>query len=112
VLLDRIRIEIDELGTAPPRAVVEAAQKRLRPILLTTVTTIGGLVPLYLSGGPMWQSMAIAIMFGLLFATTLTLGVVPLLYSLFFRVKFKGFEYSSATGTQPGRSSAGAGHRR
>jgi multidrug efflux pump subunit AcrB len=93
VLLDRIRIEIDELGTPPAKAVIEASQKRLRPILLTTVTTIGGLLPLYLTGGPMWESMAIAIMFGLLFATGLTLGVVPLLYSLFFRVKFKGFEY-------------------
>lgn len=93
VLLDRIRIEIEELGTEPPRAVIEAAQKRLRPILLTTVTTVGGLLPLYLSGGPMWQSMAIAIMFGLIFSTTLTLGVVPLLYSLFFRVSFKRYEH-------------------
>ena len=41
----------------------------------------------------MWESMAIAIIFGLLFATLLTLGVVPVLYALFFRVKFKGFEY-------------------
>ncbi len=37
--------------------------------------------------------MAIAIIFGLLFATLLTLGVVPVLYSLFFRVSFKGFLY-------------------
>jgi multidrug efflux pump subunit AcrB len=93
VLLDRIRIERDELGTAPDRAVIEAAQKRFRPILLTTVTTIGGLLPLYLSGGPMWESMAIAIMFGLIFATGLTLGAVPLFYSLFFKVKFKNFKY-------------------
>ena len=37
--------------------------------------------------------MAIAIIFGLAFATTLTLGVVPVLYTLFFRVKFKGFQH-------------------
>ncbi|MCK4303952.1 MAG: efflux RND transporter permease subunit [Candidatus Eisenbacteria sp.] len=41
----------------------------------------------------MWEPMAIAIMFGLLFSTVLTLGVVPVLYSLLFRVKFKGFKY-------------------
>jgi len=93
VLLDRIRIEIEINGIEAPRAVVEAAQRRLRPILLTAATTIGGLIPLYLGGGPMWEPMAIAIMFGLLFATMLTLGVVPVLYSLFFRVKFKNFKY-------------------
>jgi multidrug efflux pump subunit AcrB len=93
VLLDRIKIEIEDKGLDPRRAVVEAAQRRLRPILLTTGTTIGGLLPLYLGGGPMWEPMAVAIMFGLLFATALTLGVVPVLYSLFFRVHFRGFEY-------------------
>jgi multidrug efflux pump subunit AcrB len=92
VLLDRIRIEIEENGLDPQRAVVESAQRRLRPILLTTGTTIGGLIPLYLGGGPMWEPMAVAIMFGLLFATVLTLVFVPVLYSLFFRVRYRGFE--------------------
>jgi multidrug efflux pump subunit AcrB len=55
---------------------------------LTTATTVGGLIPLWLGGGPMWEPMAIAIIFGLLFATVLTLGVVPVLYSLMFRVRF------------------------
>jgi multidrug efflux pump len=93
VLLDRIRIEIDENGLEPQRAVLESAQRRLRPILLTTLTTIGGLLPLWLGGGPMWEPMAISIIFGLLFATALTLGLVPILYSLFFRVRFKDFRY-------------------
>jgi len=93
VLLDRIKIEIERNGLEPNRAVIEAAQRRLRPILLTTLTTVGGLLPLWLGGGPMWEPMAIAIMFGLVFATILTLGVVPVLYTLFFRVKFKGFQY-------------------
>jgi len=88
VLLDRIRIEIDDNGLAPGTAVIEAAQQRLRPILLTTATTIGGLVPLWLGGGPMWEPMAIAIIFGLAFATLLTLGVVPVLYTLLFRVEY------------------------
>ena len=93
VLIDRIRIEIEDNGLDPARGVVEAAQRRLRPILLTTFTTAGGLVPLWLGGGLMFQPMAIAILFGLLFATLLTLGFVPVLYSLFFRVSFRGFRY-------------------
>jgi len=93
VLLDRINIEINDNGLEPARAIIEAAQRRLRPILLTTLTTIGGLIPLWLGGGPMWEPMAISIIFGLAFATVLTLGVVPVLYTLFFRVRFKGFQY-------------------
>ena len=93
VLLDRIKIGTEDHGLEPNRAIIEAAQHRLRPILLTTLTTVGGLLPLWLGGGPMYEPMAIAIIFGLVFATTLTLGVVPVLYTLFFRVKFKGFQY-------------------
>ena len=93
VLLDRIKIEIEDNGLPPQRAIIESAQRRLRPILLTTVTTVGGLIPLWLGGGPMWEPLAIAIMFGLIVATVLTLGVVPVLYTLFFRVNFKGFTY-------------------
>jgi multidrug efflux pump subunit AcrB len=89
VLIDRIRIEQEENGLEPAPAIVEAAQRRLRPILLTTATTIGGLLPLWLGGGPMWSSMAIAIIFGLAFATVLTLGIVPVLYSLFYGVRFR-----------------------
>ena len=88
ILLDRIRIEREENGLQADHAVIEAAQQRLRPILLTTATTVGGLVPLWFGGGPMWEPMAIAIIFGLLFATVLTLGVVPILYTLLFRVTF------------------------
>jgi len=88
VLIDRIRIEQEENGLEPSRAVIESAQQRLRPILLTTATTMGGLIPLWLGGGPMWEPMAITIIFGLLFSTVLTLGVVPILYSLLFRVDF------------------------
>jgi len=87
VLLDRIQIEIDENGLSPPHAVVEAAQRRLRPILLTTTTTMVGLVPLAVSGGPMFEPMGVVIIGGLAFATVLTLGVVPVLYVLSYRVR-------------------------
>jgi multidrug efflux pump len=93
VLLDRIKFEITEKGLEPARAVIEASQRRLRPILLTTATTIGGLLPLWLGGGPMWKPMAIAIIFGLLFSTLLTLGVVPVLYSMFYKVSYKEFKF-------------------
>lgn len=93
VLLERIRLEIDENGLEPTRAVIEACQRRLRPILLTTITTMGGLLPLWLGGGPMWEPLAISIIFGLAFATLLTLGLVPVLYSLFFRLNFRDFRY-------------------
>jgi multidrug efflux pump subunit AcrB len=93
VLIDRFKIEIEVNGLTPAQAVVHAAQQRLRPILLTTATTIGGLLPLWLFGGPLWESMAVAIIFGLLFATVLTLGVVPVLYSVLFRVNFSAYRY-------------------
>jgi multidrug efflux pump subunit AcrB len=94
VLLERIKIEIEQNGFEPRRAIVEAAQRRMRPILLTTMTTMLGLLPLWFGGSSMFKPMAIAIIFGLLFATTLTLGVVPVLYSVLFRIKFKGYTYS------------------
>lgn len=86
VLIDRIDLEIRDNGLAPAEAIVRAGQERIRPILLTTATTVASLIPLYLGGGAMWEPMAVAIMFGLVFATALTLGVVPLLYAIFFRV--------------------------
>ena len=66
-------------------AIVAAAKSRLRPILMTTVTTIIGLLPLALSGGYMLNSVAYAMMLGLGFATVLTLVLCPVLYSLLFR---------------------------
>jgi multidrug efflux pump subunit AcrB len=95
VLIDRIKIEIDQNGHTPQRAIIEATQRRLRPILLTTATTVGGLIPLWFGGGPLFEAMAVAILFGLLFATVLTLGFVPILYRLFFRVSYRDFEYSN-----------------
>jgi len=97
VLIDRIRIEIEDLGRTPATAVVEASVRRLRPILLTTATTVLGLIPLWVGGGSMFRPMAITIIFGLLFATVLTLLVVPVLYALFFRVDMR--DYGAASGT-------------
>ncbi len=64
-------------------AVAAAGAERMRPILLTTFTTVGGLLPLALLAGPMWAGMAWAMIFGLLLSTALTLLVVPTVYVLF-----------------------------
>ncbi len=86
VLIDRIKIEMEELNKAPYEAIIAAAQQRFRPILLTTFTTTLGLIPLYLGGGAMWEPMAVSIMIGLLFATVITLLFVPVLYKVLFRI--------------------------
>ena len=85
VLLERIELE-RSAGLAHFDAIVAAAVQRSRPIVLTTATTVLGLLPLYLGGGEMWEPMALAIMGGLLFSTLLTLGVVPVLYATLFAV--------------------------
>lgn len=86
VLLDRIAIEINEFGRSELDATITACQQRLRPILLTTATTVLGMTPLLWGGSAMFKPMAITIIFGLAFATALTLLVVPVLYAILFRV--------------------------
>lgn len=86
VLIDRIQLELDENERIPYDAILAAAQERFRPILLTTFTTSLGLIPLWLGGGEMWEPLAIGIIFGLFFATVITLVLVPVLYRLFYKV--------------------------
>ena len=87
VPIDRIRIEIEDNGLESARTVLEAAPRRLRAIPLTTATTVEGLPPPRLGGDPLFVSMAVSIVFGLVFAAVLTLGFVPALYCLLFRVR-------------------------
>ena len=84
LLIDEINAQ---LGESMPLtdAIVTACRSRLRPILLTTCTTVIGLLPLAISGGGMWSSMAFAMIFGLSFATALTLLLCPALFYLLFR---------------------------
>lgn len=69
-------------------ALIEAGIKRLRPILLTALTTIGGLLPLGLFGGVLWEGMAWAMIVGLALATVLTLYVIPIVFYMLFRREF------------------------
>jgi multidrug efflux pump subunit AcrB len=72
-----------ERGMALKEAVMEAACTRARPILITTLTTVGSLLPMTLAGSPMYAPMGWVIIGGLLVSTALTLLLVPVLYVLF-----------------------------
>ncbi len=82
VLIDFIESRVAS-GQELRSAVAEAGRLRLQPIVLTSLTTVGGLLPLSLFGGALWAPMTNGMIFGLIFATVLTLIVVPTLYVLF-----------------------------
>jgi multidrug efflux pump subunit AcrB len=83
VLIDQIDIERTQLDLRD--AIVAASEKRLRPILLTSATTVLGLAPMAIAGGALWQPMAILMMSGLAVASLLTLFFVPAGYFMLFR---------------------------
>lgn len=94
ILIDRIDVEIAENPDVDRRdAVLLAVHNRFRPVLLTTFTTSLGMLPLYFGGGLLWEPLTLAIISGLLFATIITLFFVPVIYSLFYKVKFKEYVY-------------------
>ena len=84
VLLDVVDQRLAE-GAAIPDAVIDAVQRRTRPILLTTATTIAGLLPLAFSASTLWPPMAWAIISGLLASTVMTLLVIPAVTRLCLR---------------------------
>jgi multidrug efflux pump subunit AcrB len=86
VLIDQIDLEIRE-GKVPFQAILESSVSRLRPVTMAAITTVLGMIPLVFDA--FFISMAVTIMFGLTFATVLTLIVVPVLYAIFFRIKEK-----------------------
>ncbi len=96
VLIDRIQIEETELKRPIEDAIIAACLQRFRPILLATFTTVLGLIPLYLSGGEMWEGMAVSIMIGLLFGTVITLLFIPAFYSILFKVNYKNYEFKES----------------
>jgi multidrug efflux pump subunit AcrB len=86
VLIDKIDAE-RAAGREPYDAVVMAAVSRFRPIVMTTITTILGVMPLIISQDTLFYALAVILAFGLATGTVLTLAVAPVLYSVFFRVK-------------------------
>ncbi|MFT6349169.1 MAG: multidrug efflux pump subunit AcrB [Psychromonas sp.] len=86
VLLEQVETELST-GKNPIDALIDAGTRRMKPIFLTTLTTVLGMIPLLVGGGTMWQTMAIAIIAGLIFSTLLTLIFVPVLYSILYKVE-------------------------
>jgi multidrug efflux pump subunit AcrB len=84
VLMSQIDVELAK-GGSPYMAIVNASVERLRPVTVAAMTVVVGMIPLLRD--PLFNSMAAAIMFGLIFATILTLFAVPMLYMIFFQIK-------------------------
>lgn len=89
VLIDYVN-QLRRQGRDSWQAVIDGSATRLRPVLITALTTIFGMLPMALShseGSEMRIPMAITVIGGLAFATLLTLYIVPLIYSLMERIK-------------------------
>jgi multidrug efflux pump subunit AcrB len=82
VLFDFIE-EMKHKGEPLRQAVVDAGLARLRPVLTTVLATVGGLIPLAMEGGPLWEPMCYVQIAGMLVATLVTLVLVPVLYVIF-----------------------------
>lgn len=81
VLIDYINNERNN-GKSIKEACLESSNKRFRPIILSTITTVIGLTPLVFSGSELFRPMALSLMSGLLVSTLLTLIIIPVVYSL------------------------------
>lgn len=85
VLVDYINLN-RERGMSIITAVVDGGKSRLRPVLMTTLTTILGMIPLAIGtgqGSEMWQTLGISIIGGMTFSTVVTLVLIPVLYAIF-----------------------------
>lgn len=98
VLIDRIDLALanEKEDDDEFELLVDAALRRLRPILMSTVTTIFGLMPLLLSHDPLFFPMATVIAFGLGVGAIITLGFTPVVYTLFFKVRHKALPKAEA----------------
>jgi multidrug efflux pump subunit AcrB len=105
ILVDQIDRDI-ETGHGRHRAIIDATVRRARPVILTALAAILGMIPL--AGSIFWGPMAITIMGGLFVATALTLLVVPALYALWFRVRSD--EIIDAPAFRPQRMESFDGH--
>ncbi|MFI3285918.1 MAG: efflux RND transporter permease subunit [Rikenellaceae bacterium] len=91
VMVDYMNLLV-ERGSSVYDAVIEGGKSRLRPVLMTSFTTILGMLPMAITsdaGSEMWRPMGIAVIGGLTFSTLLTLLVVPIFYSIFVNHKIR-----------------------
>ena len=97
ILIDRIAGEKEENPELSEQdAIMKAANHKFRPVILTTLTTSLGMLPLLISGGLLWQPLSLAIIFGLTFGTVIILLYVPVVYAILFKVKFKGYQFNKS----------------
>ncbi len=94
ILIDRIEVEREvNPEISEQDAIIEAANHKFRPVILTTLTTSLGMLPLYISGGLLWEPLSLAIIFGLIFGTIIILLYVPVLYAVLFKVSYKNYSF-------------------
>ncbi len=84
VLVDQMDLEIRD-GKARLDAVIDSAASRVRPVMMGSMTTVFGVMPLF--GDAFFRSMAVVLVFGLSFATLLTLVIIPVLYAIIFNIR-------------------------
>ena len=84
VLMDEINLQINE-GMAPRDALINSSKSRLRPVMMASLTTILGMIPLIPDA--MFGSLAVTIMGGLFVGTLITLIFIPIFYAMFFKIK-------------------------
>lgn len=89
ILIDSIEVEKEKNPEISNQdAIINAANNKFRPVLMTTATTSLGMLPLWFGGGELWKPLAVAIIFGLLVSTAIILLFVPICYKILYRVKF------------------------
>ena len=86
VLVEQINIESIKENNTIQQAIINACVSRVRPVSMAALTTMLGMLPLL--GDAFFRSMAVTIIFGLGFATVLTLVVLPVIYSLLYRIRY------------------------
>ncbi|MDO4201937.1 MAG: efflux RND transporter permease subunit [Bacteroidales bacterium] len=84
VLMDEINLEIEQ-GIEPRVALIQSSKSRLRPVMMASLTTILGMIPLVPDS--MFGSLAVTIMGGLFMGTLITLIFIPVLYAMFFKIR-------------------------
>jgi multidrug efflux pump subunit AcrB len=92
LIVERATRNIEEKGMAIVQAVKEATRVRLRPVMMSTITTVCGLSPLVLlpgAGAELYRGLGAIVLFGLLFSSLVTLTILPVLLTLFFETAHK-----------------------
>ena len=84
ILMDEISLQLSQ-DKDPMTALLDSSSNRFRPVMMASLTTILGMIPLL--GDDLFGSLAVTIMGGLLVGTVVTLLFIPILYAIFFKIK-------------------------